>query len=264
MSSYHLADQWIPYYLDALKRYRVRYLWGYSSSLHALAQGVLAAGRTDLKMAVVLSSAEPVLDYQRKSISRAFGTVCETYGMTEIAAAASECQHGTLHEWPDTGYVELFEEDSVVESSGDLVATGLINFDMPLIRYRVGDRLTRPVQAPPCPCGRTLPVFGTVEGRIDDVLFTVDGRKIGRMDPVFKSDLPIREAQIIQERLDRVRVRFVPTRAYREAAMQDVVKEIQARMGPIEVILEPVTDIPRQANAKFKAVINEISAEENR
>ncbi len=262
MSSYHLADQWIPDYLDALKRYKVRYLWGYSSSLYALAQGALAAGRDDLKMAVALSSAEPVLDYQRAAINRAFGFTCETYGMTEIAAAASECQHGTLHEWPDTGYVELFEADTKVENSGDLVATGLINADMPLIRYRVGDRLTRLAQTQPCLCGRLLPAFGIVDGRSDDVLVTMDGRKIGRLDPVFKADLPIREAQIIQEKRDRIRVRFIPTADYQPAAMAPIVEGIQARMGAVQVVLEPVSQIARGPNAKFKAVISQLTPAE--
>ena len=33
MSSYHLAPDLIPYYLDAMVRYRVKYLWGYTSVL---------------------------------------------------------------------------------------------------------------------------------------------------------------------------------------------------------------------------------------
>ncbi|NOU11846.1 MAG: hypothetical protein HOO98_17775 [Nitrospira sp.] len=43
MSSYHLAPDLIGSYLDALSRYRVTYLYGYSSSLYALAQTALAS-----------------------------------------------------------------------------------------------------------------------------------------------------------------------------------------------------------------------------
>ena len=38
MSAYHLSPALIPHYLDALIHYRIKYLWGYTSSLHALAQ----------------------------------------------------------------------------------------------------------------------------------------------------------------------------------------------------------------------------------
>ncbi len=41
MSSYHLAPDLIPAYLDALVQHNVHYLWGYTSSLYALAQVVL-------------------------------------------------------------------------------------------------------------------------------------------------------------------------------------------------------------------------------
>ena len=81
---------------------------------------------------------------------------------------------------------------------------------MPLIRYKVGDLGSLSTSEQPCGCGRTLPILDCVEGRADDVLLTRDGRRVGRLDPVFKTRLPLREAQIIQESLSRVRVRFVP------------------------------------------------------
>ena len=45
---------------------------------------------------------------------------------------------------------------------------------------------------------------------MDDVLYTRDGRRVGRLDPVFKDRVAIREAQVIQDALDVVRVRYVP------------------------------------------------------
>ena len=53
---------------------------------------------------------------------------------------------------------------------------------MPVIRYRVGDRLTLTDVSLPCRRGRTFPVLASLEGRIDDVLHTADGRRIGRLD----------------------------------------------------------------------------------
>src|SRR5204863_3503874 len=125
--------------------------------------------------------AEPLYEYQREAISRAFGCpVRETYGMAEIAAAAGECEHGSLHQWRDTGIIEATDGDG----PSDFICTGLINADMPLIRYTVGD--SGKLSAKKCPCGRNLPAIETIEGRTDDLLYTVDGRRIGRMDPVFK------------------------------------------------------------------------------
>ncbi len=265
MSSYHLAPAHIPHYLDALKHYRVTYILGYTSALYELACAALEAKRSDLQIQVIIANAEPVYPYQREAIEQAFGCpLRETYGMAEIVAAAGECEQGTLHLWPEAGWIEVLNGETPVEPgvTGDIVSTGLFNTDMPLIRYRVGDRGALSAGANGCLCGRTLPVLSRLEGRSDDVLYTHDGRRIGRLDPVFKAQLPIREAQIIQETLDRVRVRYVPADGFSPADARLIVERLQQRMGDIEVILEATDAIPREPNGKFRAVICQLPPEE--
>ncbi len=262
MSSYHLAPDLLPYYLEALQRYRIEYLYGYSSSLHALALGVLGshhpeAGRA-LRLRVALTNAEPLFEGQRQAIQQAFDCpVRETYGMAEIAAAAGECSHGGLHEWPDAGLVELLEDGEEVPrgQAGEVVATCLLNADMPLIRYRVGDRAVRAPAGATCGCGRTLPRFERIEGRVDDILFTADGRRVGRLDPVFKADIPMKEAQIVQETLQRVVVKYVPDAGFARRHETLISQRLQERLGAVEVAFDAVSRIPRGANGKFRAVV---------
>ena len=259
LSSYHLSPGFIPYYLEALKRYRIRYIYAYTSSLCALAHGLLRLRYGHLKMDVVITNAEPLFDYQRKIISAAFQCpVRETYGMAEIVAAAGECGAGKLHLWPEVGWIEVMEDGRRITDGnvGELVCTGLLNEDMPLIRYRVGDRATEPsLGGNCCACGRILPWLQSVEGRNDDVLYTRDGRSIGRLDPVFKDRLPIREAQIIQETLDQVRVRYVPTGEFNASHEASIALNLRQRMGNIEIIFEKLEKAPRESNGKFRPVI---------
>jgi len=268
MSSYHLAPDLIGSYLDAVSRFRVTYLLGYTSSLYALAQGLVESGRQDVSMTVVITSAEPIYDYQRATIAQAFNCpVRETYGMSEIVAAASECKGGRLHLWPEAGWVEVIEGSRTLPHggvSGDLVCTGLMNADMPLIRYRTGDRGTMREKPDTCQCGRALPVIERIDGRIDDVVYTMDGRRIGRLDPIFKGDLPIHEAQIIQETLNSVRVRYVPTVGFGNLHERRIIDGVRSRLGPVNVIMEPLIKIPRGPNGKFHAVICNLSKEEKR
>ena len=96
-----------------------------------------------------------------------------------------------------------------------------------------------------------------IEGRADDVVITRDGRRIGRLDPVFKADLPIREAQIIQEDWDVLRVLYVPTEHYTAKDGEALVQRIHDRTGEqMTVILEAVEAVPRTANGKFRAVVS--------
>lgn len=262
MSSYHLAPDLIGAYLDAISRYRVTYLYGYSSSLYALAKTALELGRNDLNMAVVLTSAEPLYEYQRAVITEAFNCpVRETYGMAEIVAMASECTAGRLHLWPEVGLVEVIKDGRPVSygNSSDLVCTGLLNEDMPLIRYRTGDQGILRDSSESCQCGRTLPIMGSIDGRIGDVLCTRDGRRVSRFGQVFNGDLAIREAQIIQESLDCVRVNFVPTTAFTAHHENIIVQRLKARMGDIEVVMVPMTEIPRGPNGKFRLVVCKLS-----
>lgn len=247
MSSYHFSADNTAAYLDALDRYRVRYLLGYTSSLFELASVALDRGLTAPRMQVAITNAEPVFDYQREAIERVFGCpVRETYGMAEITAAASECEHGRLHLWPEAGVAEVID--------GDLICTGLFNPDMPLIRYRVGDRITID-GSETCPCRRTLPVLSSIEGRVDDLLYTADGRRIGRLDPVFKQGVPIQEAQIVQEALDLIRVRYVPAHGFNAHTESSIAERLRDRIGPIRIEFEPMPAIPRGVNGKFRAVV---------
>jgi phenylacetate-CoA ligase len=156
--------------------------------------------------------------------------------------------------------MEIFDGGVPVEDTraGDLVCTSLLDEDMPLIRYRLGDRAARRDPQAQCPCGRTLPLLDSIEGRADDVLYTADGRRVGRLDPVFKNNLPIREAQILQLSLSRVVVRYTPAADYTPAAGVAIRNALQARLGPVEVVLEPVDRIPRGPNGKFRAVVCQI------
>lgn len=257
LSSYHISADSAPDYLDAIRKHKIRYLLGYPSAIYALARESLIAGLDAPELDVVITNAEPVYAHQRKTIEEAFScSVRETYGMAEIVAAASECEHGSLHQWPDTGIIE----NASGTVPGDLICTGLVNADMPLIRYRVGD--SGEISERKCGCGRKLPVIESILGRTDDSLYTADGRIVGRLDPVFKGDVRMKEAQIIQESLGSLTVRFVASDGFK-AEFKDVLAErLRERMGTIDITFEQVAEIPRSSNGKFRAVISRLSVEE--
>jgi phenylacetate-CoA ligase len=263
LSSYHLTEETAAGYIRALREKRVVYLWGYASALTLLAE-LARDQRLELpELKVIISNAEPLRERERKAISTAFHCpVRDTYGMSEMVAAAGECEHGRLHLWPEAGIVEVLDDETNEAAPfgtiGRLVCTGLINHSMPLIRYEVGDRGALADPALPCPCGRTLPVLQSIEGREDDVILTPDQRRVGRLDPVFKADLAIREAQIIQETLTSLRVKVVPDEGYRPAFSERIVEALRQRVGEMEIVVECVQHIPRSANGKFRAVVSQI------
>jgi phenylacetate-CoA ligase len=264
MSSFHLSPRFYRYYAEAIAKYGPTHALGYPSALSTLAQAVLVSGRQDLKMSVVITNAEPVYDFQRTIIAQAFKCpVQETYGMAEIVVAGSECTASRLHLWPEVGWVEVMERNEPLAdgTSGDLVCTGLFNVDMPLIRYKVGDRGSLNTGVDHCLCGRNLPGISRIEGRANDVLVASDGRRVYWLNPVFYG-LPVREAQIIQEAFDKLRVRYVPAPDASSHTERSIMDRLYARMGKIEILMERVDAVPRGPNGKFRAVISKLSKEE--
>jgi phenylacetate-CoA ligase len=268
MSSYHLAGDLTSFCFDALERYRVKYILGYTSSLQALAIAAKEQKR-GLRMEAVLTNAEPLYAHQRELISEVFQCpVRETYGMAEAVVASSECTAGKLHLWPDAGITEVLDWQSdrpvAPGNVGRIVATGLLDPDMPLVRYETGDSGALDPDQGPCECGRTLPRLLRVEGRNDDVLWTRDGRRVGRLDPVFKAGLHIKEAQIVQQSLDRVAVRLVPAAGYSETDERRITGQLKDRLGDITVDFQTLDLIPREPNGKFRAVVCRLSNDEKR
>lgn len=260
LSSYHLEPGHAGAYLEALESHGVRYLMGYPSAMAALAELAREQGLEAPRLAVALSNAEPLYDRQRRRISEVFGCpVRDTYGTAELACGASECAAGRLHLWPEVAVVEVLDDDDVparAGESGRLVTTGLLNADMPLIRYEVGDRGALAAGADVCHCGRRLPRLAEIEGRLDDEVVTPEGRRVGRLDPVFKADLPIREAQIVQVSLERVALRVVPAPGFGRRHEEDLRKRLRARLGPtMEIAVERVERLPRGKAGKLRAVV---------
>jgi phenylacetate-CoA ligase len=103
-----------------------------------------------------------------------------------------------------------------------------------------------------------MPALASVEGRLDDVVITPDGRRVGRLDPVFKSDLGVVEAQIIQTSRQTLCVRFVPASGYAKTKDQGLVNALRERVGDMDIALEPVDHIERGPNGKFRAVVSRL------
>ena len=266
LSSLHLQRRFVGAYLDAMRRHRVRHMYGYASSMYWLASLARDEGLPAPQLQVVVAEAEPLLPHQRAVIGEVFSCpVRETYGMSEIVAAAGECEHGGLHAWPDAGVIEVLRDDDDRPQTpgevGQLVCTGLLNADMPLIRYRIGDRgaLMRP-EAAPCGCGRPLPRLAGIEGRVNDNLVTPDGRRVFWVNSQFYG-IPLREGQIVQEEIGVIHVNVVPDAGFDAASEEFITERVRQRMGDVRVVVHRFERIPRDARGKFRAVINRLSGE---
>ncbi len=261
LSNLHLKRETAPHYLRAMREHGVEFADGYASTVAALARYALEDGLEAPQLRVVVTQAETLTDRQRELIGAAFRCpVRNTYGMTEAVTAASECEHGVMHMWPEAGYVEVFsdtaDEPVPAGETGRLICTGLLNRDMPLVRYELGDRGSVSWTFEPCACGRTMPRLLALDGRTVDNLVTADGRRVFAMPSTIFAGIPTNESQIVQESVDRIVIRLVPGPGFDESHERTIASRIRKRLGDVTVEFDRYSHIPRGPNGKLKGMIS--------
>jgi phenylacetate-coenzyme A ligase PaaK-like adenylate-forming protein len=262
LSPFHLRPDTASAYVKALARHHVRWMTGYAVSYYILAKYILEQRLKVPSLRAVITTSEKVTPEMRRVMEAAYRCrVYEEYSTVENALFASECEAGRLHVSPDAGIVELLRSDGTLcgpEEVGEVVATCLYRDYQPLIRFRLGD-LAR-WESVSCECGRAMPVLKEVVGRIEDVVTGPDGREMVRFHGIFVDQPHVREGQIVQETLNRIRVKVVPVDGFGPRDIDDITSRVRQRLGPeVEVIVEPVVEIPRTAAGKFPAVVSRVA-----
>ena len=92
---------------------------------------------------------------------------------------------------------------------------------------------------------------------MDDCIITPDGRRVGRLDPIFKAVQGIHEARIVQDETDHLRVEVVPRQEVSAEERSTLVDELRRRVGPrMRITIVTVDAIPRTPRGKLRTVVN--------
>ena len=263
-SAFHLNARTANKYLDAWKRHGVEWLTGYGVSYFLLAQFILEQRLSPPRLRAIITTSEKVTPHMKQVMERAYRCpVFEEYNNVENVFFANDCEQGRLHVSPDVGIIEILRPDGTAcdpGEVGEVVATCLFRTFQPFVRYRIGDCAAWDDE--PCRCGRAMPVIKEVIGRLEDVVVGPDGRQMVRFHGIFTNQPHIKQGQIIQEALDSIRVKVIPTAGFGPDDIQDVTVRIQQRLGQVKVEVEPVDHIPVNKSGKFKAVVSLLKEKE--
>lgn len=266
-SIYHLSPANLPHYLDFLRRFRPAVVMGYPSALGVVAHHALQNGDMPAPARVVITTSEPVPGHVREAVEKAWRCkLLDRYGAVEGCLYVGQCEAGRYHVSPDMGILELLDDHGQPVRRGELghvVCTGLHNTLQPLIRYRLGD-LAKWSLEQSCVCGRSMPILEGIEGRWEDLCVTPDGRQVLRFDTVFKGVDHIREAQIVQETVDRFVIRVVAETSYGLHDEETLLHNMHTHVGDVELRIDRVSAIERHPSGKIRAVICKLGEEEKR
>lgn len=229
---------------------------GYVSSLEQFAAFLHRTQRKLPRLRGVIAAAEPLFADVRRRIEAAFDApVFNTFGSREFMSVAGECDvRRGLHINAENLVVEA--GDRARGGASEILVTDLHNFGMPFVRYATGDLGT--ISTAPCACGRGLPLLDSIEGRLLDVLRTVDGQIVpGEFFPHLLKDVPeLAHYRVEQESIDRIVISAVLSQALSARSEALLRREIGKVFGAAtRWEIRPVAEIPALSSGKRRVTV---------
>ena len=159
---------------------------------------------SDVRVTVHAGEPGASIPATRGAIEAAYSAACFDHtGMTELGPTGHSCsQRDGIHVIESEFIFEVLDAGGRAASEGELVATNLGRWGMPLIRYRTGDRVR--VSREQCSCGSPfLKLQGGILGRVDD-MFTVRGVNLY---PSQVEDIVRRHPSVVEFVIEHRRIR---------------------------------------------------------
>ncbi len=273
MSSLQLGPKNVGLFVEKLRDFSPRVIRAFPGTAYILAEQMRKEAITDIRPKCVITSSETLFAHQREVIESQFRCrVFDYYGMAERAAIVTQCAQGGYHVNSEYGVIEIITDGRPARpgEKGHIVATGFTNYGMPLIRYDTGD-LASPSEAT-CPCGRGLPLIGSIEGRVRDIIVTPGGRYIYSsfipflfyIDPENPRGSEMRgiaRYQVVQDTREGLVVSIVRERGYADEDFQYIIRNFKRYIPDMKVELRLVDDVAMTAVGKRRLVISNLSSQ---
>lgn len=264
ISAYDLSKEKLDKHISFLNKYQPEYFYGYASAINTFCELLLAHKKDALKLKklkAVVTTAETLHEYQRENIKKALGcAVVNEYGARDAGILAYECKFGHMHISAENVLVEIVDPITHTPlpegESGLVVVTDLNNFAMPRLRYLLGDTATLSKEV--CPCGITLPLIQSLDGR-EDAMFKlpngslVHGHFIYHYASKYNS---IMQFQLVQKDIYNAELNIV-LRDDEQGEVDDFICDLTQILIGVKIYVNIVKNIPVSASGKVRYAIRE-------
>jgi len=265
LSTYHLDSKHGKRVAEKLASFEPKLIDGYPSGILEALRCVDAQGCRLSSLKAIITTAETLSENMRSEIEALSGVpVADYYSASEGVPLIQQCAAGTYHVRWQSGIFEVSSEDGISdEGDGELVCTSFVQERTPLIRYRTGDIVKglRQRDMIRCSCGLRTPTVEHMLGRVEDLIVTRDGRKIGMFTyRTLKLVDGLLEAQVIQRDYSDFAVNAQVRSDADAARIESQIKGSFERALGYEIDLEfsIVSEIPKGANGKIRLVISRV------
>jgi len=269
LSSFHMSNENLPKYIEKIRKFKPKFIQAYPSTITTIAEFMREKNIESFRsIKAILCGSENLYEWQRELLEDVFRCrVYSWYGHAERAVLAGECEVSTnYHIFPEYGIVELIDKfDNLITRenvTGEIVATGLTNDIMPLIRYRTMDLAQ--LSNTKCECRRDYNHITKIEGRVQEIVFTKDGRCISLTAIIasvkkLESFPKVKKIQFIQEKEGELRIKIIRGYEYLSRDEEEMLQGIKRSLGDVlDVNIEYVDDIAWTNSGKHRLLIQKL------
>lgn len=265
---YNLSQNSLKQYVEIINKYQPPYIYGYTSAIFELINFMKnhSLHFTDNFLRAVIVTSEVLVEEQRTLMESYLNVpVINEYGCSEFGIIAAECPHHGLHISAENLVIEIVRDGVPVKSGewGEVVITGLNNYAMPLIRYKIGDVASYSERA--CSCGRGLPLLERIEGRVNNMVVTPEGKISSGFvfyymsRSLIENNGGIKKFRIIQDQVDRLIFQIVKDTNFSEKDLQAIVRMTHKFLSPkIQVDFEFYPELPHRTDGKIQYFISKL------
>jgi phenylacetate-CoA ligase len=267
LNAFRMSQPKMREFVDVLNSKRPNLIVAYAQAIYELAKFSEEQALTVVPQKAIITSAGTLYPFMRNKIENVFQCrVFNRYGTREVGDVACErpgCEGLWVAPWGS--YVEIVDDDDQPVPpgvEGNILVTSLINYAMPLIRYKIGDRgaLASDTQAQ-----SNVQILQKVSGRITDNFKTKNGKIVPgeyfiHLIGVVLNKGSIKKFQIIQKKYNYLLLKIVIDETEKSNLdITEIVNKVNFVMDePCVINVEFVEDIPPLSSGKYRYTISEV------
>jgi phenylacetate-coenzyme A ligase PaaK-like adenylate-forming protein len=268
VSAYDLTNENLDRSLKWIEQHDLKHVWGFPGSLYVLALRAIEKGLS-YQLRSIVTWGDTLYPHYRQTIEKVFGTrIHDTYGCSEGIQISAQCGAGSAYHIHSLDTIVEFLDDNYEQISpgkaGNLIITRLDPGPMPLIRYRIGD-IGVSGDSRICECGRGFEMMESVQGRDTDIVVTPDGNRlivqffVGVLEHFSEIDM----FQVVQEKVDSMLIKVVPTKGFTKELENTIVRQLQEKGARLRIDIETVKEIPVSPSGKRRFIISDVLKSNN-
>lgn len=216
LEAFSLNEKAIRKVLAAVKNKRPKHIAGYPSAINEIAKYALKNGEP-VKFDTVISYGDKLFDHFVENFNTAFGNpkILNTYGCAEGYLMACKNDLPYFYIMSPHVYLEIVDDNGSKVKDGErghILVSGLTNFAMPLLRYKLGD-LGVLLAKEDYPEGRNFnyPLLKEITGRETDVIETPKGEVlvVHSFTGILEYFNDIKQYKVLQKERDLLTIYYI-------------------------------------------------------